>query len=71
MADPRHAHTVADGESGHARAEPGYPADDFVARNHGLFGMLELTVDQMKVRAAHTARVNINQDLPLSGHRIG
>src|ERR1700750_1131682 len=67
VADPRHPHPVANGESRHARAEPGYRADDFVARNDGPFGMLEFMVHQMKIGATHAARVNIDQDLAGTG----
>src|SRR3954451_18391633 len=71
VADPRHAHAVANGEPRHARAQPGYGADDFVARNDRLFRMIEFAIDQMKIGAAHAARMNIYQDLAGSGGRIG
>lgn len=70
VANPGHAHPVSEDEPRHAHAEPGDRADDFVTWNDRLFGMLELMVNQMKIGAAHAARVNIDQNLAGAGHGI-
>jgi hypothetical protein len=70
MTDPRHAHTIADGEPSDARAQFRYRADDFMARNNRPFGTIKLAIDQVKVGAAHAARVNIDQHLAIAGRRV-
>jgi hypothetical protein len=66
-AEPGHAHSAADGEARHAGTIRHHRSHDLVAEDEGQLGVGQLAVDDVKVRAAHAAGRDAQQDLARPG----
>src|SRR5207249_7414514 len=62
-AEPRHADAVARRESARSVARLDHGPDDLMSWNEGQLRLRQLTVDDVKVRAAHTAGRHAQEDL--------
>jgi hypothetical protein len=69
-AKPGDTHSITDLKPIHFRSNRCYPADDLMTRNQRQLWLGQLTVDYMKIGAAHTAGMHLNQQLFISGHRL-
>ena len=45
-------------------------ADDLVARDHGIFDVRKLGIDDVKVGAAYAASAYLDANLPVAGKRV-
>jgi hypothetical protein len=66
-AQPRNADTSTDGKTGHAATDHVDAADDLVTGDDRQFGIGQVAVDDMKVRAAHAAGANFDADFAIRG----
>jgi hypothetical protein len=66
---PRHADAVADFKASHRVAQICNGADDFMAGHKRKFRLCQFAIDDVKIRAAHRARVNVDENL--AGARLG
>ena len=64
---PRHADAVADFKASHRVAQIGDGADDFVAGHKRQFRLCQFAIDDVKIRSAHRACVNLDQNLTGAG----
>jgi len=62
-AEPRHANALADGEASHLVADSFYTPHDLVAEYERKLRMREIAVEHMKIRAAHAASDDFDEDL--------
>ena len=63
--EPGNSDTVAEAVALHATSQGHDLAHDLVARNDVRLGMIELAVDDVKIRPADAAGVNLDEDLVL------
>src|SRR5262249_61111888 len=62
-AEPRHANALADGEASHLVADSLDTPHDLVTQYQRKLWMREIAIEHMKIRAAHAASRDLDEDL--------
>src|ERR1700688_4170129 len=71
VSEPGDSHAVADPVRPDVAADEVDAADDFVARNDGIFDAGKLPIDDMKVGPANPARTHRDANFSVAGDGIG